>query len=261
MSNHLQSDDASSDGVKPSASISAEFSSDVIERADEMLAFDEAYPISLLQRKLRIGYNTAQRLLNLVKEQRSLLSQDLPRVLKKAWHHAMDRYSSGKVNSERTLHAILYSQLVAALPDCTVLCEPQLPIAQHVVFVPDVVVINDQNQIVVVLEIKFVPHGYPVFEADIAKLRAIALDGQRTAYDLMLQAAVGMFADDKTTINPECLFVFAAVGRSDAKAIDAEVVEKAFYGGDQDAVAGRFLALAHATERPATEVGGKILEF
>lgn len=50
MSNHLQSDDASSDGVKPSASISAEFSSDVIERADEMLAFDEAYPISLLQR-------------------------------------------------------------------------------------------------------------------------------------------------------------------------------------------------------------------
>ena len=107
-----------------------------------MLAFDEAYPISLLQRKLRIGYNTAQRLLNLVKEQRSLLSQDLPRVLKKAWHHAMDRYSAGKVNSERTLHAILYSQLVAALPDCTVLCEPQLSIDQHGVFVPDVVVIN-----------------------------------------------------------------------------------------------------------------------
>ena len=247
MSNHLQSDDASSDGVKPSASISAEFSSDVIERADEMLAFDEAYPISLLQRKLRIHYNAAQRLLNLIKKQRSLMSQDLPGVLKKAWHHAMDRYSSGKVNSERTLHAILYSQLVAALPDCTVLCEPQLSIDQHGVFVPDVVVINDQNQIVVVLEIKFVPHAYPVFEADIAKLRAIALDGERSSFDLLLQPKTGKFMDVKTTISPECLFVFAVVGRWDAKAVDVEIVTKAFYGGDQDALVGRFLGLARPT--------------
>lgn len=261
MSDQLQSDDASSDGFKPSASISAEFSSDVIERADELLAFDEAYPISLLQRKLRIHYNAAQRLLDLIKKRRSLMSHDLQGVLNKAWHHAMDRYSSGKVNSERTLHAILYSQLVAALPDCTVLCEPQLHIAQHGVFVPDVVVINDQNQIVVVLEIKFVPHAYPVFEADIAKLRAIALDGERSSFDLLLQPKTGKFMDVKTTISPECLFVFAVVGRWDAKAVDVEIVTRAFYGANEDALAGRFLALPHAIKHPTAEVGGQIPEL
>lgn len=247
MSNYVHSDQPSDNGVKPSLSTCPEFSSDFIERADEMVAFDEAYPVSLLQRKLRIHYHVAQRLLDQIKKRRSLMSQDLRGVLRKAWDYAMNIYSAGKVNSERTLHSIMYSQLVAALPECTVLCEPHLPITQHGVFVPDVVIIDDQNQIVVALEIKFVPHGYPVFEADIAKLRAIAIDGERSAYDLLLQPATGKFKDRKTTISPDCLFVFAVVGRSDAKAVHAETVEKAFFGGDQVALAERFLVLPYVT--------------
>lgn len=251
MSSDGQSGEVSEGGVHGSSSASQEFSSEVILHAERILAFDEAYPISLLQRKLRIHYNAAQRLLDLIKKRRLLMSTNHQEVMKQAWQHAMDRYSDGKVNSERTLHAILYSQLVAALPECTVLCEPQLSISQHGVFVPDVVVINDQNQIVVVLEIKFVPHGYPVFEGDIAKLRAIALDGDQSAYHLLLQPATGKFVDEKTTISPRCLFVFAVVGRSDAKAVHKKTVEKAFYAGGQETLSGRFLVLPHATQQPA----------
>lgn len=176
------------------------------------------------------------------------MSFDLQGYFEKSWNHAIDMYLAGKVNSERTLQAIMYSHLVSVLPDCTVLCEPRLPIDQHGVFIPDLVVVNRNNKIVAVLEIKFVPHHFPVFEVDIAKLRALALDGERSSFQLVLQPATGKFTDVRMTTSPECLFVFAVVGRSDAKALDSETVVKAFFCGEVVLRPKKFLVLSHSTQ-------------
>lgn len=50
------------------------------------------------------------------------------------------------------------------------------------------------------------------------------------------------------TISPECLFVFAVVGRSDAKALDSEIIVKAFFFGEVMLRPKKFLVLSHSTQ-------------
>jgi hypothetical protein len=220
-----------------------------VEKADRLVASDEQYPISLLQRKFKIGYFRAQRLLQLVQEKRSRSKPDYRSVLQAAWAKAMHLYEQGKVNSECTLHSYLYGQLLSGLPECTILCEPQLNLNRHGIFVPDIVVVKD-DQIMVVMEIKFVPHGYPVFEMDMAKMRAIGIDESDTDHDLLLDPSTGLLQSKKSRISKQCLLCFAVVGRSDAKAVDPDDLKEALVSGGRTDLLDRFLPLVRTTNAP-----------
>lgn len=220
-----------------------------VEKANRLVASDEQYPISLLQRKFKIGYISAQRLLQLVQEKRSRSTPDYRSVLQAAWAKAMNLYEHGKVNSECTLHSYLYGQLLSGLPECTVLCEPQLNLNRNGIFVPDIVVVKD-DQIEVVMEIKFVPHGYPVYEMDMAKMRAIGIDECGTDHDLLLDPSTGLFQSNKSRISKECLLCFAVVGRWDAKAVDHGDLTAALVSGDRADLEDRFLPLVRTTNSP-----------
>ena len=155
-------------------------------------------------------------------------------------------YEQGKVNSEYTLHSYLYSQLLHALPECVVLCEPQLNLLRNGVFDPDIVVLKD-DQIVVVMEIKFVPHGYPVFEMDIAKLRALGTDEGGADHNLLLDPTTGTFLADKARIGKECLLCLAVVGRWDSKAVCDDELKAALVSGGNSNLGDRFLPLIRKT--------------
>lgn len=163
-------------------------------------------------------------------------------ALGEAWSAAMAIYKQGHVNSECTLHSILHAQLVKNLPDCVVLCEPQLQMGSHGTFVPDIVVLRG-TQVEVVLELKFVPHGYPVYEADISKLRAIGNGDSSATHSLLIDPATGKFVDKPGVVGRDSLLVFAAVGQSDAAAVDQDKLTSALIAGGQEALASRFLAL------------------
>lgn len=227
-----------------------EFSREFVEAAARLIAFDERHPTSTLQRKLRMGYNTAGRLYKLILTRRQEMSHDYRSVLDTAWELAIKHYEEGRVNSECTLQAYLYAQLNAALPDCIVLCEPKLSIDRHGNFYPDIVVIEDKNRVVAIIEIKFVPHHYPVFEDDIAKIRVMGVEGSGSAHDLLLDPKTGTFADGKVTISGDCLLSFAVIGRHDAAAVHPATLIDALCVGGHEKLKDRFLPLTYETNRP-----------
>ena len=171
---------------------------------------------------------------------------DLRKAITAAWERAMLLYEQGKVNSECTLHSFLYAKLMDELPDCTVLCEPQLNLNRHGTFIPDIVVLKD-NQIVMVVEVKFVPGGYPVFEMDIAKLQTIGLNEEGLGHKLLLDPATGALLDGTVSISSECILCFAVVGRSDARAVCREDLRGALSAGGRSHLLSRFLLLVRTT--------------
>lgn len=221
-----------------------------VDEAHHLLAPNEKYPVSFLQRKFRIGYVSAQRLHQLVLERRSGMI-DYRKAITAAWERAMQIYDQGKVNTECTLHSFLYAKLLDELPDCTVLCEPQLNLNRHGIFIPDIVVLKD-NQIVMVVEIKFVPEGYPVFEMDIAKLQTIGLNEEGAGHKLLLNPKTGILLESSASISSECILCFAVVGRSDARAVCLEDLQAALASGDRAHLLHRFLPLVKTTPTTLT---------
>lgn len=116
---------------------------------------------------------------------------------------------------------MLYKHLTDAL-DLEVVLEPQMTLCGGSgVIVPDIVVLG--AEIAVVAELKFVPHGYPVFEGDIAKFRALV--GEETpARCWPIDPFSGRHGGEPLSITPRTRFAFFAVGQSQARAIDAEDV-------------------------------------
>lgn len=141
-----------------------------------------------------------------------------------AWSAVVAAYHSGIVNSECTLHSLMYAELRGRLPDLVVLCEPQIDVERHGCFVPDLVVL-DETSVVAVGELKFVPHHYPVFEFDLKKLAVLA--ECRQSLPMLLNPLSGGFSDARFTVSQECLLVFVAIGRHDAAALDPQGLEVA----------------------------------
>lgn len=216
-----------------------------VDEADHLLTPNEQYPISFLQRKFRIGYISAQRLHQLVLDRRIGMI-DYRKAISAAWERAMRLYEQGKVNSECTLHSFLYAKLLEELPDCTILCEPQLNLNRHGIFIPDIVVLKD-DQIVMVVEIKFVPGGYPVFEMDIAKLQTIGLNEEGSGHRLLLDPEKGKLLKSTASFSDECILCFAVIGRSDARAVCIDDLHAALTSGGRSHLLSRFLPLVKTT--------------
>jgi hypothetical protein len=135
-------------------------------------------------------------------------------ALTSAWEATVSQYRARAINSERTLQAVLFGEIRHALPRLQVFCEPSIVLGDQTV-VPDIVVTGNRT-VVAAIELKFVPHHYPVFEADLGKLQQYG--AFLNPFPLTIDPATGRFDDPKYTFHPNCLLVFAAIGQHDAKA-------------------------------------------
>ena len=144
--------------------------------------------------------------------------------LHQAWGEATRLYQLARVNSERTLQAILYSQLVAILPaETCVLCEPTIKIPE--LGIPDLVVVSNK-EVTAVIEIKFVPHFLVPYEKDIAKLKKYGSMSTEANFPLILQPRTGKYSDEHFTFSGNCLLVFAVIARQDSKAVDEGILNE-----------------------------------
>ncbi|WP_330948387.1 hypothetical protein [Thermomonas sp. LB-4] len=138
-------------------------------------------------------------------------------AIQQAWFTACDAYQHGLINSECTLHSLIYAELRSRLPDHLILCEPQINVERHGCFVPDIIVLKDRT-VAAIVELKFVPHYYPVFELDLRKLAVLAAYEQ--SFPLLLDPESGRFTPDSFRVGSDCILVFAAIGQHDAAAVD-----------------------------------------
>ncbi len=144
-------------------------------------------------------------------------------ALKDCWRAAERVYFKGRINSERTLQAVLHAELSKALPDLIVLCEPELKLESKSVF-PDIVLIDDQTaQVAGVLELKFVPQYFPKYESDLRKLAELRRN--RSAFPILLNPLTGKYSNTEFRMAPESAFAFGAIGRHNSGALTPEVLK------------------------------------
>lgn len=159
-----------------------------------------------------------------------------------AWSKVCADYEAGGVNSERTLQACLFRRLHDELPGLTILCEPLIHVEGFGLAVPDLLVVADVR-VIAVVELKFVPHAYPVFEEDIAKLAAFG--SHQGEFPVSIDPDTGEFRKPHLSFAPDCLLVFAVVARHDAKAVDADVLRSQLV---DERARSRFVPLVHAVK-------------
>ncbi|HEX3695699.1 MAG TPA: hypothetical protein VH374_09945 [Polyangia bacterium] len=135
-----------------------------------------------------------------------------------SWEMVCGQYRNGRINSERTMQAFFFRFLQDAVPDRTVLCEAGFEMAA-IRAIPDILVI-EAGKVVAAVELKFVPHGYPVFEDDLQKLAYYAKHTQ--SFPLTLDPLNGRFSSVQHNFAEDCLLVFGAIGRFDADAVDSK---------------------------------------
>ena len=159
-------------------------------------------------------------------------------LIRSAWSDAVAAYLDSRINSERTLQASIYANLLNRLPEGhRVLCEPCIDLHGHGRFIPDMVVLS-QNQIEAVIELKFVPHYYPTTE-DLEKLKKYSLAADE--FPLLLNPTTGRYDDKKVRFSPDCILAFAVIGQHNAVALDRSAIE-----ANMAEHRARFLFLSHA---------------
>lgn len=151
------------------------------------------------------------------------MTTEMNDALENAWEAAKHAYQNGHITSEATLQAHLFCSLRHSVPDALSFCEPVLVLGDGQKVIPDMLVVRE-NSVVAVIEMKFVPHDYPHFRADIDKLARYAR--HQTEYELTLDPAKGSFSEQRYRFNESCLYVYAVFGFYDAVAVDTDRVEE-----------------------------------
>lgn len=123
------------------------------------------------------------------------------------WAGVETIYESGYCLYEGGLQAALYKELSLEFSDCGIVIEPRWETQ-----IPDIVIVNE-NEIVDIFELKFVPHWYPAFARDIKKLL-----GYCGAQPVTLNPRTAKWGNP-LPISTDCRLHFVAVGRSDSKAV------------------------------------------
>lgn len=142
---------------------------------------------------------------------------NLKAIFESAWGSATIAFASGRVGNERTLQAFMFKSLAESLPAACILCEPRMALDGRGYASPDIVVIEDK-QITAIVELKFKPDGYPVFESDLDKLNGYR--GAAKTWNLLRNPETGKFGDPPLSIARNCLFVFGVIGKHDAWAVN-----------------------------------------
>lgn len=200
----------------------------LLSEVTALLPVIEESPISFIQRKFKIGYNRATRL------HQAATCEFLKTALSVSWCSAVDLYEQGVVNNERTLHAILFSEIRARTSSLTVMCEPHLTGYGK----PDLVVLCGP-QVVGLVEVKVRKH--PVFQGDVEKMRRLL--STSASLDIKVDPVeTGRWPRLTCTVSPYCLAAFAVIGRDDAVAVS----EDAVLPSEPDPLRRNFVLMSHS---------------
>lgn len=164
-------------------------------------------------------------------------------AIAEAWQKSCEEYGTGYVNSECTMQAIIFAELRSNLSNYRVMCEPRFVGSDLSCYVPDIVVLNDEC-IVAIMELKFVPHGYPQYQRDLEKLGTLV----NWAGDLKLRtnAETGKFSEFKFRVSEDAVPVFCVIGKYDANAIDKEKL----FSSAAENIREKLLPLVYKVGRP-----------
>lgn len=77
-----------------------------------------------------------------------------------------------------------------------------------------------------VMEIKFVPHAYPHFSADLSKLYELSKVNESGWRLDIIDPNTGKYKSEPHTISQETCYVYAAIGQHDSKALCMQDIEK-----------------------------------
>ena len=128
----------------------------------------------------------------------------------RVWNRVREIYDAGYCLSERGLQAALYTELKWEFPKTGIVVEPHWNIT-----IPDVVIVSS-DEITDIFELKFVPHSYPKFNADIRKLREY-----KGLQHTKLNPVNGRW-EEPLPIRSDCRLHFVVVGNSESEAVRHE---------------------------------------
>jgi hypothetical protein len=82
----------------------------------------------------------------------------------------LDEYNSGTMASERHLQAVIFNSIrpILSSKGLSLLIEPTIQTKKDCAItgiIPDMLIVN-KNEVLAIIEIKYVPYGYPKFEKD-----------------------------------------------------------------------------------------------
>lgn len=145
--------------------------------------------------------------------------------VKSLWENEVcSDYRNGLILNERTMQAVLYKHITQKMGVNTCL-EPHMPTAKRdgARAIPDIVVYGDEIDLIA--ELKFVPHGNPIFESDVEKFCTLMERGSKK-HLITLDPKTGKYARTPHYITNQTRFAFFVVGHSDARAIIPEAVRQ-----------------------------------
>ena len=99
---------------------------------------------------------------------------ELERIIQESWDKVADALSDGILNSERALQSFLYAKILSHEAFVgRIAVEPHWQ-SKFGECLPDLVIWSSPSRIDAIIELKFVPGGYPVWEGDVRKLQNLS---------------------------------------------------------------------------------------
>jgi hypothetical protein len=157
--------------------------------------------------------------------------EEIINLLKSNWGVQIKaEYDKGNVCSERHLQAMLFGLLYTTFKDSdyVVWVEPTLDGEKGAPLkglIPDLI-ITKENNIIAVIELKYVPHGFAKFKRDIEKL--VEMDCEAgLSVPLKVIPSSGLWEKDNMfTFSKSTLYVFGVISKKGAEALSLEYIEK-----------------------------------
>ncbi len=154
--------------------------------------------------------------------------------ISKLWQHDVaSDYASGMITTERALQAVLYSHIRRHCPELQIYVEPGMLYYENGVpsAKPDLVLCS-KEKIILVAEIKFVPHYYPPYKEDITKLKRFFSEGANIGHKLQIDPRTGTFTGKPYAISSKTKYAFFVVGRNDSEGVHRDSIQRLLQPSD-----------------------------
>jgi hypothetical protein len=134
----------------------------------------------------------------------------------------LSEYNTGRIVSERHLQAFIYHQLHEQMQEAglTLVIEPSIKTMEKSNIdglIPDVI-IRSEKEVLAVIELKFVPYGYPQYKKDFATFSAFysSVDKQSKIY-LSCSPKDGLWDQEKRyTLSTDLKVYYLVIARHDS---------------------------------------------
>lgn len=148
--------------------------------------------------------------------------KEIPDTNKQIWCKVQKDYNDGSIVSERHLQSVLFHHFRNSNPTADVIVEPTWWIISGKKHRPDLVIVQNKH-ITDIFELKFVPHGYPVWRNDVEKLyRYVATPNK---FPVALNPESGQW-EESTPVHSDCRLHCVVISQHDAEAIDTPTIKK-----------------------------------